>query len=99
VATEYYTDEYLRQAQVDGSPGERNSAPYLLELDTVERRMRAVSEAHTLSNLLGFRHSQAVREAVNNLQDLIEAGREDQELYGERTAREYREAEKLRRGY
>lgn len=94
-----YTNEYLDEMMVSPSAGDRNTAPYLRELDTPEQRRRAVSEGYTLSNLLGFRHSQAVREAVNNLQDLIEAGREHEELYGERTAREYREAEKARRGY
>lgn len=95
----HYSDEYLNEMMTSPSAGERNTAPYLRELDTPEQRRRAVSEGYTLSNLLGYRHSQAVREAVNNLQDLIEAGREDQELYGERTAREYREMEKARRGY
>lgn len=85
----------VRNAQA--SPGDRNSAPYLLKLDTVERRLRAVGEAHTLMNLLGFRYSEAVHNAVSDLRKNIEAGQEDKALYGEATARRYREAEAERR--
>jgi hypothetical protein len=78
-------------------PGERNAAPYLLKLETPEQRLRAVSEAHTLTNLLGFRYSEAVSNAVSALQRNIEAGEEDKPLYGEATARKFREAEAERK--
>jgi hypothetical protein len=102
-AADRYTDENLAVDLKSGSPGDKNAAPYLLKLDTPEQRLRAVQEAHTLSNLLGFRYSEAVYNAVKDLQKNIANGEEDKELYGQATARKYREAEeerrKLRFGY
>lgn len=96
-AADRYTDENLNVDLNSNWPGDRNAAPYLLKLDTPERRLRAVQEAHTLSNLLGFRYSEAVYNAVKELQKNIANGEEDKELYGERTARKYRQAEQERR--
>jgi hypothetical protein len=91
------------KGSADASPGDRNAAPYLLKLDTVERRLRAVGEAHTLMNLLGFRYSEAVYNAVSDLSKNIAAGQEDKALYGEAIAKRYRDEEnarrKLERGY
>lgn len=98
-----YTTEALEAAKTGASAGDRNAAPYLLRLDTVEQRKRAVGEAHTLINLLGFRYSDAVYNAVSDLRKNIAAGQEDKPLYGEATAKRYRDAEaerrKLERGY
>jgi hypothetical protein len=95
------SDENLNSYLTDpkAMPGDRNSAPYLLLLDTPERRWRAEGEAHTLLNLgVAGRYSHGVHLAANALLHLIAAGREDDELYGERTARIYREREaELRR--
>ena len=96
-AAERYTTERLNEDLKNGCPGDRNSAPYLLKLDTPERRLRAVQEAHTLSNLVGYRHSEAVYAAVTELQRNISNNKEDQPLYGEATARKYREAEEERK--
>lgn len=105
-ASDRYTNEAL-EADLKSTGminnGARNSAPYLLKLDTPERRLRAVQEAHTLSNLIGYRYSEAVYAAVKDLQNKIANGQEDQPLYGEATARRYREQEeelrKATRGY
>lgn len=94
---ERYTTERLNEDLKSGWPGDRNSAPYLLKLDTPERRLRAVQEAHTLSNLVGYRHSEAVHAAVSELQKNIANNDEDKALYGEATARKYREAEAERK--
>ena len=84
-------------------PGDRNAAPCLLKLDTVEQRQRAVGEAHTLMNLLGFRYSEAVGNAVRALLQNIAEGNEDKPLYGEATAKRHRDNEaewrKATRGY
>lgn len=91
------------KGSADASPGDRNAAPYLLRLDTVEQRRRAVGEAHTLMNLLGFRYSEAVYNAVSDMRKNIAAGNEDKPLYGEAIAKKYRDADnerrKLERGY
>lgn len=98
-----YTNEMLEEAKKSGSPGDKNAAPYLLKLDTVEQRRRAVGDAHTRMNLLGFRYSEAVWHSVSDLRKNIAAGEEDKPLYGEATAKKYRDAEeerrKLERGY
>lgn len=102
-AADRYTTERLLADQENGCPGDRNAAPYLLKLDTPERRLRAVQEAHTLTNLIGYRYSEAVYNASSSLLKLIAEGKEDEELYGEKTARRYRETEaeyrKATRGY
>lgn len=91
------------KSSADASPGDRNAAPYLLKLDTPEQRLRAVGEAHTRMNLLGFRYSEAVYHAVSDLLRNIAAGEEDKPLYGEATAKRYRDNEeewrKATRGY
>ena len=69
----------------------------LLRLDTIERRRRAYFEAGTRQNLMGGILSDNLYYAVNDLMAAIGAGREDQELYGERTARRYREADQAHR--
>lgn len=68
-------------------------AEELLKLDTEARRWRAMDEAHTRQNLLGGVLSQALWSARSELMANIAKGEEDKELYGERTAREYRESE------
>lgn len=88
---EWYSDEALQDDLINGAPGPKNSAPYLLKLDTLQRRVRASSEAQTLTNLLGYRRSEAVAHAVSNLLDLIAKGKEDEEMYGEKCARQDRE--------
>jgi len=97
-AADRYTTENLNVDLKSNWPGDRNAAPYLLKLDTPERRLRAVGEAHTLTNLLGFRYSEAVYNAVKELQKNIANGEEDKELYGQGMARRYREREAARRG-
>lgn len=92
-----YTDAWLDEVAVSGMPGERHSAPYLRKLDTKEQRERAVAEAHTLSNIRGGIHSSNVYSAVSEMLRNIAAGNESKELYGERFAREAREAEKALR--
>lgn len=96
-----YTDEKLQAdiAKYEASGqmfhrGDANRARHLLTLDTPARRRRASDEG---SNLIGGRPSDSVHDAVRNLQRLIENGQEDRELYGERTARTYREQEAERR--
>lgn len=69
------------------------TARELLRLDTPARRRRAADEAHTLGNLLGGVPSTRTAQAVTALLSNIENGREEAELSGERTAREYRERE------
>jgi hypothetical protein len=101
-----YTTEALEAAKNNTgsmSVGDRNAAPYLLKLDTVAQRIRAVGDAHTRMNLMGFRYSEAVYHSVTDLLRNIAAGEEDKPLYGEATAKRYRDAEaerrKLERGY
>ena len=99
-----YTTEALEDAAKNSIwPGDRNAAPYLLKLDTPEQRRRAVADAHTRMNLLGFRYSEAVWHSVEDLIWNIKSGQEDKPLYGEATAKKYRDAEnerrKLERGY
>ena len=100
-----YTNEALEAAKASTgmNAGARNAAPYLLKLDTVEQRRRAVGEAHTRMNLLGFRYSEAVYHAVSELLRNIAAGDEAKPLYGEATAKRYRDNEnewrKAERGY
>jgi hypothetical protein len=85
------------------STADRNAAPYLLKLETEDQRKRAVADAHTRMNLMGFRYSEAVWHSVSDLLRNIEAGDEAKPLYGEATAKKYRDAEnerrKLERGY
>lgn len=100
-----YSNEALEAAKASTgmNAGARNAAPYLLKLDTVEQRRRAVADAHTRMNLLGFRYSEAVWHSVSDLLKNIAAGDEAKPLYGEATAKKYRDAEaerrKLERGY
>ena len=68
-------------------------AKELLKLDTVDRRKRAYFEAMTQQNLVGGILSGCLYRAVNALNESILNNTEQQELYGERTAREYRERE------
>ena len=92
-----YSTEKLTQDLASKWPGRRNAAHYLLELDTPERRARASAEGHTLMNLLGFRYSEGVADAVRSLKRMIESGAENEELYGEKTARMEREREQAYR--
>lgn len=91
-----YGDAMLQADVAEGRYGVHThpaQARELLRLDTVERRRRAAAEAHTLGNLMGGVPSGNFHNAVNDLLRRIERGEESQELYGERTAREYRERE------
>ncbi len=92
-----YTDEALLAdiAKYEGTSahGWLNIDKALLRLDTPERRVRAKGEGETLTNLIGGITSHNVNMAVDTLLRQIAAGEEDKELYGERTAREYRERE------
>lgn len=97
--TDYTTEGLLKAQSSTGSMnnGARNAAPYLLKLDTVEQRKRATSDAMTRMNLMGFRYSEAVWHSVTDLLRNIEAGEESKPLYGEATAKKYRDAENERR--
>lgn len=68
-------------------------AKQLLKLDTPERRKRAYYEGSTRQNLIGGILSGTIYHAVTELLQNIANGEEEKELYGERTAREYRERE------
>jgi hypothetical protein len=96
-AADNYSDEKIEAMKTSIWPGERNSAPYLAQLDTPERRLRAVQEAHTRTNLIGLLYSQAVYDAVKDLKKNIEANEEEKPLYGEAMAKKYREAEAERK--
>lgn len=95
--TERFTDAELDEMEQSMWPGERNRVPHLRMLDTPARRRRADAEAGTLTNLRGGRPSDSLADAVYQLLRLIEEGREDEPLTGERTARVYREREQARR--
>lgn len=91
-----YSDELLEASVAAGGYGieiHPNQARELLRLATIEHRTRAAAEAQTLGNLIGGVPSGNYYRAVTDLLRLIADGREDEELYGERTAREYRERE------
>jgi hypothetical protein len=91
-----YTDEALQEVIAVNdtmTPGPMNCARHLLRLDTPERRLRAQQEGNTLTNLMGGRPSDRVYEAVTALLQNIANGTEDEELYGERIARQERERE------
>lgn len=91
-----YSDAMLRADIEAGGYGIRTHprvAEPLLRLDTVERRVRAVNEAHTLGNVVGGVPSANIRSAVDSLLALIARGAENEELYGERFARVAREQE------
>lgn len=89
--------EAVKSSTAIMSTGDRNAAPYLLKLETAEQRKRAVADAHTRMNLMGFRYSEAVYHSVSDLLRNIEAGQEDKPLYGEATAKKYRDAENERK--
>jgi hypothetical protein len=91
-----YSTEALKAVMADSgimSTGDRNAAPYLLKLATEAQRRRAVADAHTRMNLMGFRYSEAVWHSVSDLLRNIEAGQEDKPLYGEATAKHHRDVE------
>lgn len=96
-AADNYSDEKIEAMKSSIWPGERNAAPYLLKLATPEQRLRAVADAHTRTNLIGFRYSEAVYHSVSDLLKNIANGEEDKPLYGEATAAKYREAEAERK--
>lgn len=90
-----FTDDMLRADVTEGGYGvltHSRQAAVLLRLPEQYRR-RADAEAHTLSNLIGGIHSGNLSNAANAILANIAAGNPDAELYGERTAREYRERE------
>lgn len=90
-----YSDDYLTLNEMGPFPGDRNAARYLRKLDTVERRKRAVNEAHTLLNIIpGMIYSGAVSNAVSALLRAIEIGLEGERLYGENFAHVARERER-----
>lgn len=93
---ETMTTEALEADVAAGGYGVRThprQARELLRLGTVAHRIRADREAWTLGNLRGGRPSDNVNAAVNDLLRMIEQGREADEMYGERVAREQRERE------
>lgn len=95
-----YSDDALAAVINDPTEGRgpRNAAPHLLRLPTPELRFRAVGEAYTLMNLgVAGRYSEGVSLAVDAILRHLATGDAKFELYGERTAREYREAERARR--
>ena len=89
-----FTTEALEATLEDWGGIHPRQAIHLLKLDTVERRQRAYAEAMTQQNLFGDILSACLSRAVHALLESIANNTEQQELYGERTAREYREAEK-----
>lgn len=94
----WYTDEALAADMAqDMDRGRRNSAPYLLKLDTPERRLRAVWEGRTLTNILGGIGSANTADAVFALLGNIARGEEEKELYGEEFARKELEHQRARR--
>ena len=91
-----YSTEALEADVAKGGYGvstHPRQARQLLRLDTIERRRRAKFEAMTRQNLMGGILSDNLFYAVSDLLAMIAAGREAEEMYGERTAREYRERE------
>lgn len=96
-----YTTPMLEADVEEGGYGLQThprQARELLKLDTEAHRRRAYEEATTLQNLMGGNLSSQLCSSVQALQRLIAQGTEDEELYGERTARVYREREQeLRR--
>lgn len=92
-----YSTEQLTKDLKSPWPGVANAAPYLLELDTPERRARASAEAHTLQNIRGCIFSQGVADAVSALKRAIADGKEGEELYGEAFARQERERQQALR--
>lgn len=104
LATNWATETLeARVAAAEADPSDRAAvvaaryAGYLLRLDTPERRRRAQSESYTLGNLRGGRPSDNLWDAVNDLLRMVAAGTEDQEMYGERVAREDRERQQADR--
>lgn len=82
-------------------PGPVRAAQTLIKhadvLDTPARRARVLAIAHTGMNLgLWGRYSDAVHYASLDLVRMITGGREHDEHYTEKTAREYREQENER---
>lgn len=91
-----FTSEMLEADIEFGGYGILNhpeQARQLLKLDTPERRKRAYYEGSTRQNLIGGILSGTIYHAVIELLQNIANGEEEKELYGERTAREYRERE------
>lgn len=95
--TQLFTDDRLDADAASDAPGPRNRARHLRRLDTPERRARASSEGMTLTNIMGGRPSDNVHRAVHALLGMIAAGREDDELYGERFSREARDRDRIAR--
>ncbi len=93
----FYTDAQLTADENGTGRGPQRAAQYLRKLDTPERRDRAVSEAHTLVNLMGGIYSHKVSEAVDSLLRMIANGNESDEMYGERSARMARETDNAHR--
>lgn len=86
-----YTDAGLDAAT---GPGPTRAAVHLRKLDTAARRLRAVQNAHTTMNLIGGTYSHRVQESVEILLRMIADGKEGEETYSERTARQYMERER-----
>lgn len=99
----WLSDEGLNATIAHGGYGPGGGAVHprqarpLLRLATVAQRERAFREASTRQNLSGGILSDNIHYVVNDMLRAIADGREAEELYGERTAREYREAEEARR--
>lgn len=70
-----------------------------MKLDTPERRARADNEGCILNNLEGGVPSRSLATAVLTLKRMIEQGKEDEEMYGEKFNREFLEKERKIRGY
>lgn len=92
-----FTDARLDEMERSASPGDVHIAPHLRRLDTPERRGRAHAAGMTLMNLRGGRPSDNIGEMARALARLVEEGREDEELFPEARAREYREQDRAAR--
>lgn len=91
-----YEDDMLRADVEEGAYGVQthpNQAAELLKLPTEALRRRAMAEAQTRVNLQGGVLSGVLFSVVDDLLAAVAADRDGEELYGERTARVYRERE------
>ena len=96
------SDEGLAESIAAGDLGTSGSvhprqARVLLTLPTVAHRERALAEAGTRQNLMGGRFSDVLHYVALDLNRMIAAGTEDDEMYGAGVARKAREADRAAR--